>query len=97
MPLKICLVSVQTIPRVLISYCGKSENILARNLMILLSSVEIIAVSRLWSILHISIVMPVSWLEECIHKIKEYGWGYIYMGKVLENIRDDLNIIVDQP
>ena len=31
----------------MISYCGKSENILARNLMILLSSVEIIAVSWL--------------------------------------------------
>ena len=43
----------------MISYCGKSENILACNLMILLSSVEIITVSWLWYILHITIVMPV--------------------------------------
>ena len=31
----------------MISYCGKSENIRARNLMILISSIDIIAVSRL--------------------------------------------------
>ena len=88
---------MQTIPRVLISYCGKSENILARNIMILLYYVEIISVSRLWSILHIAIIMPMRWLAACTHKKKEYGQGYISMGKVLENIRDDLNMIVDQP
>ena len=38
-------------------YCGKSETIMAHNLVILLSSVEIIAVDQLWSILNIAIVM----------------------------------------
>ena len=47
----------------MISYYGNIENILARNLMIFLSSVEIIAVSRLWSIIHTNIVMPMRWLE----------------------------------
>ena len=42
----------------MISHCGKIENILALNLMILISSVDIIAVSRLCSILNIAIVMP---------------------------------------
>ena len=28
--------------------------------------------------------------------MKEYGWGYISMGKVLEKLKDDLNMIVDQ-
>ena len=65
--------------------------------MILLSYVGIIAVSRIWSILHISIFMLMRWLEECTHKIKEYGWGYISMGKLLDKIKDNLNIIVDQP
>ena len=59
----------------MISYCGKSENILARNLMILLSSIEIITVSWLWYILHITIVMPVCWLSAFTHKMKEYGLG----------------------
>ena len=54
----------------MISYCGKSENILAHNLMILLSSVEIISVSKLCSILNIVIVMTMSWLEECTHRMK---------------------------
>ena len=29
--------------------------------------------------------------------MKEYVLGYISMDKVLENIKDDLNMIVDQP
>ena len=59
----------------MVSYCGKSENILALNLTILLSSVEIIALSQLWSILHISIVMPMCWLAACAQKMKDCGRG----------------------
>ena len=81
----------------IISYCGKSENIISRNLMILLYYVEIISVSWLWSIMHIAIVMPMLWLEACTHKMKEYGWGYIYMEKVLDNLKDKLNMIAYQP
>ena len=54
----------------MISHCGNSENILAHNLMILFSSVDIIAVSRLWSILQISIAMPMRWLAACTHKME---------------------------
>ena len=81
----------------IIIYYGKSENILARNLMIFLSSVDTIDVSRLWSIIHIDIVMLMCWLATCTHKMKEYGWGYIPMGKVLEKLKDNLNMIVYQP
>ena len=81
----------------IIRYCNKSENILAHNLMILLSSVEIISVSWLWSILHIAIFMPMRWLEAYTHKMKEYGWGYIYMGKVWDKLKENLNMIADQP
>ena len=37
------------------------------------------------------------WLAEFIHRMKEYGWVYISMGKVLKNLKDNLNIIADQP
>ena len=37
------------------------------------------------------------WLVACTHKIKEYGFGYISMGEVLYNLKDNLNMIVDQP
>ena len=29
--------------------------------------------------------------------MKEYGWGYISMGEVLDKLKYDLNMIVDQP
>ena len=80
----------------MIGYCGKSENIFARNLTIFLFSIEIIAVSRLWSILHIAIVVLMRWLAACTHKMKEYGWGYISMGKVLDKLKYNLDMIVDQ-
>ena len=81
----------------MISYCGNSGNILVRNIMIFLSSIDIISVSWPWYILHVDIVVTMRWLEACAHKVKEYGWGYISMRKVLDNIKDDLNMIVDQP
>ena len=81
----------------MMSYFVKIGNILVCNLMILPSSVDNIAVSCLWSILNISIVVLMSWLAECTHKMNYYGWGYISIGKVLDNLKDDLNMIVDQP
>ena len=81
----------------MISYCGNSENTLARNLMILLSSIDIIDMSQLWSIMHISIDTPMRWLVACTHKMKEYVWVYISIGKVLDNLKYNLNMIVDQP
>ena len=81
----------------MISYCGNSENTLARNLMILLSSIDIIDMSQLWSIMNISIDTPMRWLVACTHKMKEYVWVYISIGKVLDNLKYNLNIIVDQP
>ena len=81
----------------MLSYCSNSENILARNVMIQLFTVEIIAMSWLWYILNIDIVLTIPWLASCTHKMKGYGQGYLSMGKVLENLKDDLNIIVDQP
>ena len=65
--------------------------------MILLYYVEIIGVSQLWSILHIAIVMPMRWLAACTNTMKEYGRGYIYKEKVLDKLKDELNMIVDQP
>ena len=77
--------------------CGKEDNILMSNLMCLLSSVEMIAVSRLWSILHFAIVMPLRWLAGKTHTLAEYKWGPISMGRVYDQLKIDLKSIVDQP
>ena len=65
--------------------------------MILLYLVEIIVVTRLWSILHITIVMPMRLLAAKTHTMKDYGWGYISMAKVLDKLKDDLESIANQP
>ncbi len=62
----------------------------------MLSSVETVAVARLWSILHIAIIMPIRWLAEKVHELEEYGWGPITLGKVLDKLKDDLESLIDQ-
>ena len=53
----------------MISYCGREDNILAFNQMMLLSSVEFAVVARLWSIFHLAIIMPMQWLVGKTHKL----------------------------
>ena len=53
----------------MISYCGREDNILDCNQMMLLSSVEFAAVARLWSIFHLAIIMPMWWLAGKTHKL----------------------------
>ena len=43
------------------------------------------------------VFMRMCWLAACTHKKKDDGWGYISMGKVLDNLKDDLDMIVYQP
>ena len=59
----------------LVRYCGKEDNILVQNLFSMLSSMEMIATSRLWCIFHLSIVQPLHYLAANTHKFAEYGWG----------------------
>jgi hypothetical protein len=61
------------------------DNILANNLWILLSSVEMVAVARLWSTLHIAIIMPIRWLAGKVPELEEYGWGPITWVRSLIN------------
>ena len=78
-------------------FCGREDNILANNLWHILTSTEMIAVTRMWSIFHLAIVMPIRWLAANTHKLKEYNWGYISMGKVLDKLKSDLESIVEEP
>ena len=53
----------------MISYCGREDNILACNQMMLLISVEFAAVAHLWSIFHLAIIMTMRWLAGKTHKL----------------------------
>ena len=75
----------------------KGENILARNLFVMLSSLEMVAVARLWSIFHFSLIMPIRWLSGKCHKLGKYGWCYINLARVLDTLKISLESIVDSP
>jgi len=66
------------------TYSNKDENILVNNLHAMLISSEMVPVARLWSILHISIVMPMRYLVAHTHKWAALNWGesqFVFMFK----------------
>ena len=67
-----------------------NENILQKNLFVVLSSLEMIAVSRMLSILNVAIIIPVKWLCGKTHKLAEHNWGAISMGCVVDILHDCL-------
>ena len=81
----------------MISYCGREDNILACNQMMLLSSVEFAAVARLWSIFQLAVIMLMRWLDGKTHKLAHRKWGYISIGKVMYNLKKALQSIVNTP
>ena len=81
----------------MISFCGREDNLLAKNQMILLSCLEMAAVARLWAILYISLLSPLRWLAGKTHKLAHRKWSYICMGKVMDKLKDDLESIIDSP
>ena len=79
--------------------CG-NNHILQQNFFNILSSLEIIATSRLFSILGVSICMPVRWLAGNTHKVALHNCGARSIGRefdilhtVLNNILYDIRII----
>ena len=79
------------------------SNILQTNLSCLLTSVEMIAVTRFFSILHVSIMMPFRWLAGNTHKLAKHNWGPRSMGRAMDIIHrvcdellDDIKLIHDK-
>ena len=85
---------------------GKGKgHLLHENIFICLSSVEMIAVSRFFLILHVAISMPFRWLVGNTHKsyMKAYGWGARSIGRAIDilhtsykDILDDIELIHDK-
>lgn len=53
----------------------KKDSILLKNLACLMTSNEIVALSRLFSILFISVVLPMHWLAGSTASLAEWNWG----------------------
>ena len=72
-----------------------NSNILQENLFIVLSSLEMIAVSRFFSILHVSIVIPCRWLAGNSHKLAHRKWGARSMGRVVDILHTTCGHLLD--
>ena len=74
------------------TYSEKDDNILRNNLHSMLISVEMVSVARLWSILHIAIVMPMRYLAANVHKWAAIEWGTFIIQKMIVNCLNCLTI-----
>ena len=75
----------------------KKDNILLRCLFILMTSEEIVALSRLFAILYISFCLPMRWLAVKTPQLADYGWGPVSNGRAIDTFRDKLLEIVAEP
>ena len=67
---------------------GVSENILQRNLFIILESSEMIAQLHLCSIFYLTIIVPMRWLASNTFKLAHRNWGEKSMGRVIDLVYD---------
>jgi hypothetical protein len=61
----------------------------------MLRSVEVVALLRVLSILHVSICLPTSWLAGKSHELGEFNFGYYDMGKALDAMEKAFEQILD--
>ena len=80
-----------------------NENILQKNLFIVLSSLEMIATARFFSILYVAVVIPFRWLSGNTHKLSECNWGARSMGRAIDilhtacgQLLDDIRLYHDE-
>ncbi len=65
-----------------------SENILQDSLFLSLGSMQVIAMLRVASILHLAVVLPTRWLAGNTHKLADCKWGEKSMGRVIDLLHD---------
>ena len=68
-------------------------NILQENLFIVLTSVEMVALSRIYAIVHLSICLPIRWLAANSHTLAKYSWSIQSMGRVVDILEKSLEKI----
>ncbi len=77
------------------SNSNKMASILQHNLFVVLTSEEMIALSCLLLIMHISVCMPFCWLAGKTHELKDFGkdfgWGAISVSRVINTLYEKMN------
>ncbi len=72
-----------------------NDDILKSNVFIVLSSSEIIALSRVYAIFHVAICLPMRFLAGSTHLFAEHNWSPINMGQAIDILYDALEKIQD--
>eukprot|EP00956_Cyclotella_meneghiniana_P033421 scaffold95984_cov36-Cyclotella_meneghiniana.AAC.1 len=72
-------------------------SILQQNLFVVLTSLEMLALSRLLSIIHLSISMPFRYLAGKSHQFRKHGWGAADMSRVIDTLYSKLEDIKESP
>ena len=84
---------------------ASKDNILQENLFYILTSEEMIALTRVFSIFHFNVCMPMRWISGKMHNVgsQGYDWSVLSMGKVIYaleeamvKIEDDGAIFLDE-
>jgi hypothetical protein len=75
--------------------CGVHDNILQKCLFIVLRSVEMIAMMRVLSILHIAVCLPTRWLAGNTHQLAEYDFGYYDMSRVVNMLEEAMEEVAE--
>ena len=76
---------------------GKMASILSQNLFVVLKSSEMLALARLMSIFHLSVCMPHRWLAGCTHELREFEWGPMSMGRVIDTLESKMMELASSP
>jgi hypothetical protein len=78
--------------------CSTSgDGILATMLYLMLRSVEVVALLRVLSILHISICLSKRWLAGKTQDLADYDFGYYDVGLALDLMETSFESIIDEP
>ena len=69
-----------------------NDNILQENLFSILTSVEMVALTRVMAVIHYKIAMPMRWLAGNTHHMPAvgYDWSARSMGKAIDALHDSL-------
>lgn len=76
---------------------NRDDSILVQNMFVILSSLEMIASTRMWCIFHLSIIVPCRWLAGNVHNLAKFNWGVADLGKTLDRLKVALEVIRDHP
>jgi len=75
----------------------REASILQQSLFVALSSEEMIALSCLFSIMHVSVCMPFRWLSGKTHELAKYNWGPLNMSHAIDTLYSKMLEIQRRP